>query len=617
MKRLLVAAALAALALPGPAAAAIRLTGLDTSDYPTLRLTVVTSRPVAAAPRLRENGNRVRDVAAKSLGADKALVIAVDRSRSMTGKPLADAVAAAKVFLHAKRPGDPVALVGFASDDAQLTGFTTDADRVAGALDALEASGQPGTALYSAVSDAADSLSQSQLLSRLLIVITDGRNVSTEGSLAGAIDSARAAGVAVYTIGIGSGSQTALRHLSATTGGTYSNAESSAALTGIARKISSQFARTWQLTFDSRTAPGDRARFAVSQQGAGSITRTMLIPASAGRPDRASGVSRLLFHTAFGNLLLALAVGALAALAFAFALSARDVGRIRRRLQPHVPAPERQQEQSSSRRLSMFSSFFAATERGLGRFGAWRGLAQALDRADSPLRPAEFFWIMAGSGLLLALILAVVGLPPLIVLLGLLAGGAVPYVFVAVQGAQRLRAFDDQLADVLMAMGASLRVGHTFTQSMQAVTKDAEDPAKMEFKRVMLETDLGRPPDHALAEMAGRLRSSNFDYVVSVVAIQREVGGSLATLFDMVSETVRQRQQFAKKMRSMTAMGRVSAYVLILLPFFLVVIMSAINYGYMKPLFTTSLGRFLIVVALCGMAIGALILRKIVSFRLS
>ena len=74
-------------------------------------------------------------------------------------------------------------------------------------------------------------------------------------------------------------------------------------------------------------------------------------------------------------------VSAAAALAFAFALSARDVGRIRRRLQPHVPAPERQQEQSTSRRLSVFGGLFAATERGLGRFGAWRGLDSALGRA--------------------------------------------------------------------------------------------------------------------------------------------------------------------------------------------------------------------------------------------
>jgi tight adherence protein B len=152
---------------------------------------------------------------------------------------------------------------------------------------------------------------------------------------------------------------------------------------------------------------------------------------------------------------------------------------------------------------------------------------------------------------------------------------------------------------------------------MQAVVKESQEPASKEFKRVLLETDLGRPPDEALSDMATRLGSSNFDYVVSVVSIQREVGGSLATLFDMVSETVRQRQQFAKKMRSLTAMGRVSAYILIVLPFVLVALLSIINYNYMKPLFTTATGRFLIVVALCGMAIGSLVLKKIVSFRMA
>src|SRR5262249_51008608 len=161
--------------------------GLDTSGYPSLRLTVVTSKPVAKPPALRENGHRVRDVAAQSLGTGKALVLAVDSSESMAGQPLADAVAAAKVFLHAKRPDDRVALVTFSTQDRQLTGFSTDASSANDALDQLTATRKQGTALYETVAQASQALSKDQLLNRVLVVITDGHDVSNRGSRATAL----------------------------------------------------------------------------------------------------------------------------------------------------------------------------------------------------------------------------------------------------------------------------------------------------------------------------------------------------------------------------------------------------------------------------------------------
>jgi tight adherence protein B len=617
MRLALAAAVLAAAALPSAAVAGITLKAPDISDYPTMRLTVVTSHPVRKPPTLRENGRRVADVVAKNRGTDKAVVIAIDRSRSMAGKRLDDAVAAARALLRSKRPDDPVELVAFAESSQSLTSFSTDPSDAAAALSSLAANGELGTALYETVAQTSDALSRSELLNRVLIVITDGRDVSTQGSLREAIDAARDSGVAVYAIAIGGGSHEPLRQLAGATGGTYSEAASSGALTGIAAAVSRQVARTWQLTYETRTAPGDRVRLTLSQPGAGTITRTIAIPTSAGRPPDESGVSKFLFHSAAGNLLFALLIGLVASLGVMYGLSARDIRRIRRRLEPHVPAREDPRAQQTPRRFAALSGLFATTERVVGRTRVWRKLGEALERADASVRPAELFWLMLGGGLVLGLLLLLVGLPSALALLAVPLGAALPYAFVAIKGSRRQAAFDEQLADVLMTMAASVRVGHTFRQSMQAVVRESQEPASKEFKRVLLESDLGRPPDRALADMAKRLGSTNFDYVVSVVAIQREVGGSLATLFDMVAETVRQRQQFAKKMHALTSMGRISAYVLCVLPFVVVAAMSALNYDYMSPLFTTAVGRLLIVLALAGMAVGSLVLKKIVSFRMA
>jgi tight adherence protein B len=103
--------------------------------------------------------------------------------------------------------------------------------------------------------------------------------------------------------------------------------------------------------------------------------------------------------------------------------------------------------------------------------------------------------------------------------------------------------------------------------------------------------------------------------VITAVTIQRQVGGSLAGLFDMVAETVRQRQQFARRIRSLTAMGRMSAYVLIGLPFFLALAMTVINKQFMSPLWQRHAGHVLIAAGLTMMLIGSAILKKIVSFR--
>jgi tight adherence protein B len=178
-----------------------------------------------------------------------------------------------------------------------------------------------------------------------------------------------------------------------------------------------------------------------------------------------------------------------------------------------------------------------------------------------------------------------------------------------------MNAFDDQLPDLLVTLAASLKAGHSFKQGIQTVVDEGLEPASKELSRVITDTRLGRPMDDALAETADRIGSKNFAFVITAVTIQRQVGGSLAGLFDMVADTVRQRQQFARKIKGLTAMGRASAYVLVGLPFFVAFAITLLNPSYMDPLYHTSTGHTLIMVGLVMMAFGSLILKKLVSFR--
>ena len=148
---------------------------------------------------------------------------------------------------------------------------------------------------------------------------------------------------------------------------------------------------------------------------------------------------------------------------------------------------------------------------------------------------------------LTALGVAVLGMRSVFILGALVLGGLVPLGVIAYKARRRVAAFERLLPDLLMSLAASLKAGHSFKQGLQAVVDEGMEPAANELKRVLTETRLGRPMEDALEEMADRISSKNLKFIVTAVNIQNQVGGSLAGLFDMVADTVRDRQQFARK----------------------------------------------------------------------
>lgn len=297
-------------------------------------------------------------------------------------------------------------------------------------------------------------------------------------------------------------------------------------------------------------------------------------------------------------------------------LAAPRGDRLRRRLAPHLGARVRKRSRGRTQeRFATASTVMRATERAFGHLRVWHSLHRLLERADVPLRTVELVYAAVGSGLLLGLLGALAGAPALVILLALALGASIPVVVVSVKARRRLAAIEEQLPDLLVTLAASLKAGHSFRQGLQAVVDEGQPPASSEFKRVLTDTRLGRPMDDALAEMGERVGSKNLTFVVTAVTIQRQVGGSLAGIFDMVADAVRQRQQFARKISSLTAMGRASAYVLVGIPFFLLGAISLVNAAYMDPLYHTSTGHRLMIGGVVMIVLGSLMLRKIVSFR--
>jgi tight adherence protein B len=610
---------LALLATASGASAGVRLNGFDFGAYPTVGATVVTSAPSTRPPTLLENGRAVVGLQAVNLGRCKNVVLALDTSRSMAGRPLAEAAAAATAFVASKPACDRISLVTFGQHAAQQGPFssaTIDADN---ALRTVAVGANSGTALWDAVDLSARVLA-SQQGGRVVVLLTDGNDVGSRTSETAALSSLHRAGAIAYPIGFGSKADTSgLKRLATETGGSYHAAASSKTLSAIYSSIAQELRRTWRLRYLTTARPGDTLQLKASVGSLGSAQGTVTVPETGGSSSGGPETSPLLpspLYGKLGDVLFTLLAGLLMLAAGVLVASTFKGSWLKRRLAPHLNSTRRASKRRTGReRLEVFNGVFRATENAFGHRRQWRNLQLLLERADLPLRTVEFAWLLIGCSFGLGLLAAIAGSSSLVILGMFLVGGFVPYLFVWFKAKRRMRAFEDQLPDLLITMAASLKAGHSFKQGIQSVVDEGQEPAAKELRRVITDTQLGRPMEEALQETAERIGSKNFAFVITAVNIQRQVGGSLAGLFDMVADTVRDRQQFARKIRSLTAMGRMSAYVLIGLPFFIALAITVLNPAYMDPLYHSHDGHMLMMFGVTMMAFGSLLLKKIVSFK--
>ena len=616
-----IAVGAAALAAVPTAAAGVKVSGLDVTSYPRVRMTLVSSVPVSKSPRVTENGRPVSSLHAENLSQAKSVALLVDRSQSMKGQPFANAVAAARAFLRAKLPEDRVAVGTFATKPVMLTEFSPLAADAHSALRSLSVDKHQGTTLYDGVVKAARSFQTESYNGRVVVVVTDGNETRSTASLENAIRAARETSVLLYVVAIESKqfNPAPLKKLASATGGSYRGAHSSKQLRAIYAGIAQELKRTWRVEYLTAARAGEKLALKTTVPGVGSATTRLAIPADASparSADKPSGILPSHFYESFlGTQLMGLLVGFLVLLAGTFLLTSVRGSRLKRRLAPHLGETKGSKRKVERDRLQAAAGLFRATERTFGHWRHWVALDRMLERADVPLRTVEFLYLSVGAGLLGGLAGGALFQGTLAVLAAMAGLGSIPFLVIWFKGRQRTKAFENQLPDLLITLAAALKAGHSFKQGLQTVVDEGRPPASKELKRVLTEAQLGRPIDESLQEMAVRLGSKNFEFVITAVTIQRQVGGSLAGLIDMVADTVRQRQQFIRKVRGLTAMGRAGSYVLIGLPFVSAAAITLMNYDYMAPLYYSSAGHKLMFLGFTMMGIGSLLLKKIVSFK--
>lgn len=494
--------------------------------------------------------------------SSSSVVIALDTSQSMSGPKLRQAIQLIQGIVDSAGPTDSIGVIGFGNVVSTLAPTTRDHALALSALRTVDLT--QGTRLMDGIR-AASKATDPAATNRVVVVISDGEDSGIPGDMDKLVSDAKREKVSFYSIDLGRHSLTpkALVLLARETGGTSTEAPQ-------------QSVRDSTQLSQSTPARGNTSRY--------------------------------------GNAML----GPLVSLPFAVLLALIPVwlrrgrnARIHRKLLLTFEQPPHASTTISDARFQR--------ARKLGRLeqiGEPLGLPyvdRLLERANVPLSQTEALIMMSGLLLVGLLVGALWGGVLAILVPAILV--ALPLLILRVMSSRRRAAFDRQLPSLLTSLASSLRVGHSFLQGLTAAIADAPEPLRTEFQFAMTESRFGRPLESALQSMAARLKSKEFNLVVTVVAIQRQVGGSLAPMIEIVGETLQERLTFSKRLRALTSQGKASALVLVAMPIVIGVVLNLMSPDFMAPLLHTSQGQTMIIASAVWMSIGGLFIHRIVSYK--
>jgi tight adherence protein B len=558
----------------------------------------------------------------------RTAVLAFDNSRSM-GPRLADAKKAAAVFLDTVPDDVKVGLVTFGETATQDVDPTTDRAEVLNVINRLTIDDTKGTALYDGVV-AALSLAGT-VGARSVLTLTDGDDVRSNATKDDAVAAVKASGAALDAVYIGPDPvpPADLVTLVAGAGGQVLDpqlAELASVFEQAARAISSQVQITVQVparlagkSADVRVAAtaggvpiADTASNGFSKATAGA-DRYGPQAVEAGTPL----VSDSLLPVAIGALFL----GFLVILGIAFTggdVSNRKQGRVRRRLSLYTVSGRSTAARAQATTALGSSQVARSAVELAGRVVQRRDfdgeLGRRLESAGVLLRPAEWMLIHIGVALGLSfLLLLVSGGAILATAVGLVLGLTAPWLYLSVKESRRTSLFLGQLPDTLQLVAGSLSAGYAMAQAIDTVVREGQQPITGEFNRALVEARLGVPIEDALDGVATRMQSRDFAWVVMAIRIQREVGGNLAELLTTVAGTLRERERLRRQVRVLSAEGRLSAWILGLLPPGFALYLVLVRPEYLKPLVTDPLGLLLLGVGVFLLVVGAAWMSKAVK----
>jgi len=617
-------ALLVAVALCAPALAAMQDEGVRVANpervKDRLRFTVVTpGGPLLDVSdfRIKINTLEAEGVVARSVEAaqrSSGAVLVVDTSGSMKGKPIQEARDAIQLFANTVERETGIALVGFADSETVESDFTSDKQAIIDAGKGLVARGE--TAVYDGLLTAIELAGERKEEQRNVVLLSDGADTSSSASLGDVQAAALASNVRVYVVGLKSPDfdPRSLKGLADATNGELLVTSTPELLSTLFADIARTLVRRYTVEVVNPDPLASEVEIHVQVVHAdGSVSGSATFDIGAATfTEPGKGLSIESVPPTAAAALIAISLALFSAVGF-------QILRARRsspgdRLSWYVEETQDPNQREGILASSVLQRAQVVATQIAARTGYLERLETDLDAAGIKWHAGEVLVASAGIGMVAGFVgWALVGTIGafLFGLLGLFG----PTMYVKITVSRRRAAFSEQLSDVLLLMSGALKAGHSIQQAMTAVARDAKPPAADEFRRAMAEVRLGATLDDALDAMAKRVGLVDFDWTILAIQIQREVGGNLSEILEIISETIRERDKLRRDIKALTAEGRMSAWVLGILPIAMGGFLFMNSPDYLEPLYTTSAGLKAIGVSVTMMVLGVFWMRKIIRIE--
>jgi tight adherence protein B len=613
----------------------VRLTEAAASGFPSRAYILTLPHGVKLKPgaiHVFENGTAVDDLivtpVSESTSQQFGVVLAIDSSTSMEGKPEKAAFSAARAFAAQRKGKEQLAVVTYNVAPTTALPFTTDQAEIDLAL-AKQPAFLFGTHIYDTVTHSLKLLRDAKIKAGTMILLSDGQEHRAPGdsashqTLEGAAAAARSAHVRIFAIGLRSrlSKLAALKKLARDTGGRYIETTSISQLQKIYRQLGSSLASEYLLRYASVAGPDKHIKVTVRVDGLNGVAtteyRTPSLPVAvkgATPPYKPSRVHRVSTSTVTMSL-VGLLVAGLIGLGAYMLMSGPKKGTVRRRMAEFVSLPTAIRDSSRRPTAQITEKMLDGTDSMLRGSGWWQRFRWENDIAKISMPPEQII-VLTGVGSLLALVLIkyISGSLLLAVILALVIPFGVRFSLKKKLERQR-KLFAEQLPDNLQVLASALRAGHSFIGALSVVVNDAPEPARSEFQRVVADEQLGVPIDEALHVVVERMQSRELEQVALVGALQRETGGNTAEVLDQVVDTIRERFELQRTVQTLTAQGRMSRWVLTGLPLFLLLVITIINPGYMSVMYDSTGGRVVLVMSGISVICGSFVIKRIVNIK--
>ena len=620
----------------------VTITQVDTSHFPTVRVAFGADEHGDTNQKLTfsENGQRLTGVSLYrgALGRyeDKArtdLMIVLDTSLSMRGERITQAIAAARSLVAQANADDRIGLTTFGGDARVVLKPTTDRRKLDAALGDVPLRNR--TTMFDGVELSARSFANDTNARRAIVLLSDGEDTGGNSNIDDAAGAALKANAPVFSVAITADPEAhpkSLEQLGNGTGGEVRTVVDTRDLTALFSELGRRILQPYWVEYRSTAPDRSNVEFGIAV-GTGGIDATRSFRATlpvkapgaarnpyvAPKPAKPAAPTVELPDGVFGVFLVSLPFGLTIFFLTWMWLRKRSTPDVLARVEQYtaratVESTRKDEKTEGSLWRRLAAPFLGISDSFLGKSAFFARIHHRAEQAAIAVKPGEIFVAMVFMGIV-GCGIGALAFGPLGAVGGFVVLGSLPNLWLRRKAKKRRRAFEDQLADVLQSIASSLNAGHSFNQALNAMIKDSPAPTSEEFQRVMTEARLGMPTEDALQHMADRMGSDDFDFAVTTVNIQRTVGGSLADILEMVGDTVRNRQQFRKKVKALTSMGQMSAYVLLAMPIFIGLILGFMSPSYMKPLLFTPIGHLMLAAGCFSMFMGYVTCMKIVNVK--